>query len=133
MASVTLLAVYSGIGPKVLEEYSVMPNSPTNYPTPVYPGATGRKREKERARARAREGENVCEGGTVCVSTCAVCVCVCVCEREIEYSFMPNSPTNYPTPVYPGATGRESKGERERERERERESLCGGLSVSVHV
>ena len=47
---------------------------------------------------------------------------MCVREREREYSVMPNSPTNYPTPVYTGATGRER--ERERERSRERESVC---------
>jgi len=41
VASVTLLALsYNGDTPSLLEEYSVLPNSPTNYPTPFYPGAT---------------------------------------------------------------------------------------------
>ena len=41
VASVTLLAVsYARGGASILEEYAVLPQAPTNYPTPVYPGAT---------------------------------------------------------------------------------------------
>jgi hypothetical protein len=41
VASIAVLAVsYVRGGPTSLVEYSVMPNSPMNYPTPYYPGAT---------------------------------------------------------------------------------------------